>query len=118
MSADEYLQAMRYEMLIRNTFNCQRGSRNGADLCYMQNAMTMERGETFAKHLGSYEKQLEKVKNYTLKGLNKLIMTKPYSSEKDFFIRLNDQLVYVSSTQELMKIVNNALDKVVELKKQ
>ena len=45
---------------IRNAFDCQRGSRNGADLSYMKNAMTMERREIFAKHLGSSEKQFEK----------------------------------------------------------
>lgn len=57
MSATEYTQAMNYEMLIRNAFNCQRGTKNGADLSYMKNVMSMERGETFIKHLGSYEKQ-------------------------------------------------------------
>ena len=118
MGEDEYKQAMRYEMLIRNAFNCQRGARNGADLCYMQNAMTMERGETFAKHLGSFDKQFEKVKNYTSKGLIKLTKTKPFSSESDFFSKLNEKLENISSTKELMKVVNDSMDKVIEIKKQ
>ena len=117
MAADEYTQAMRYEMLIRNAFNCKRGSRNGAELSYMQNAMTMERGEIFAKRLGSFEKQFEKVKNYTSKGLIKLTMTKPFSDEFDFFTKLNEKLEYISSTTELMDVVNNAMDKVIEIKK-
>ena len=117
MAVDEYRQATRYENLIRNAFNCDRGSRNGADLCYMQNAMTMERGETFAKQLGSFDKQFEKVKNYTSKGLIKLTKTKPFSNESFFFTRLNEKLEYISSTKELMEIVNDSMDKVIEIKK-
>ncbi|RTY78012.1 hypothetical protein EKL97_14590 [Flavobacterium sp. LS1P28] len=116
MFATEYTQAMNYEMLIRNAFNCQRGTKNGADLSYMKNVMTMERGETFAKHLGSYEKQFEKVKSYISKTLLKLTKTKPYSKEMDFFNSLNVELEYSKSTIGLMKIVNSALEKVIELK--
>ena len=117
MSADEYIQATKYENLIRNAFDCQRGSRNGADVSYMQNAMTMERGETYAKHLGSFSKQFDKVKNYISKALAKLSKTKPYSTESEFFNDLNAKLEYASSTQDLMGIVNLSLDKVIELKK-
>ncbi len=116
MAVEDYTQAMQYEMLIRNAFNCQRGSRNGAELSFMQNAMTMERGETFAKHLGSYQKQFEKVKNYLLKALIKLTKTKPYSKESHFFEKLIDQLEYSNSTNDLMKIVNPALGKIIELR--
>jgi hypothetical protein len=56
MSADDYTRAMRYEMLVRNAYDCPSGMRNGAHLCFMQNAMAMERGETYAKHLGSFDK--------------------------------------------------------------
>lgn len=42
----------------------------------------MENGDTNAKHLGSFEKQFDKVKNYTSKALIKLSKTKPFSSEK------------------------------------
>ncbi|WP_055436640.1 hypothetical protein [Lacinutrix algicola] len=117
MSKDEYTKSMRYEMLVRNAYNCQRGMRNGADLCFMQNAMTMERGETFAKHLGSFEKQFEKVKTYISKALLKASKTKPFSNESDFFASLNSELENLSTTAELMNIVNLGLDKIVDLKK-
>lgn len=116
MSGKEYTEAMNYEMLIRNVFDCPRGTRNGADLCYMKNAMTMERGETFAKHLGTYEKQFEKVKTYISKALLKLNNTKPYSKEVNFFLKLNEEVQYSRSTEKLMEIVNVALGKVIELK--
>lgn len=116
MSVTEYTKATKYEYLIRHAFNCPRGSKNGAELSYMQNAMTMERGETFAKHLGSYKKQFEKVKIYISKALLKLATTKPYSNEPNFFNSLYNELEYQSSTDGLMKIVETALEKVIALK--
>ncbi len=117
MSVEDYTRAMKYEYLMRKAFNCQRGSRNGADLCYMQNAMTMERGETFAKQSGSFEKQFEKVKTYISKALIKLAKTNPYFKEAEFFNILNERLKFLNSTSDLMDIVNSALDKVIEIKK-
>ena len=117
MSANEYRKAMRYEMFIRNAFNCQQGSRNGAELSYMQNAMTMERGETYAKHLGSFEKQFDKVKTYISKALIKITKTKPFSTESVFFGDLHQQLEYADTTGELMRIVDLGLDKLKAIKK-
>ena len=116
MSAEEYTKGMRYEMLIRNAFDCPSGRRNGAHQSFMQNAMSMERGETFAKHLGSFEKQFDKVKIYISKALLKLSKKKPYSKESDYFIELNDRLDFISSTSELMKIVDFGMDKVIEFR--
>ncbi|MCB9426944.1 MAG: hypothetical protein H6584_07965 [Flavobacteriales bacterium] len=117
MAIDDYKQAMRYENLIRNAYNCQTGNRNGAHLSFMQNAMTMERGESNTKHLGSFKKQFEKVKTYISKALIKLSKTKPYSKESIFFNGLNHELEYSNSTKDLMEIVNTGLDKIIELKK-
>lgn len=117
MAKEDYTQAFTYENLVRNAFNCARGMKNGADLCFMQNAMTMERGETFAKSLGSFEKQFEKVKIYTCKALIKLSKTKPFSLNSDFFIELENKANYVNNTSELMQIVNEAMVKVIEFKK-
>ncbi|WP_426476107.1 hypothetical protein ACP3T3_12055 [Chryseobacterium sp. CBSDS_008] len=116
MSTEFYTQATRYENLVRIAFNCQRGTKNGADLSFMQNAMTMENGDTYAKHLGSFEKQFDKVKNYTSKALIKLSKTKPFSSEKGFFLDLEGKVNYVGTTSQLMDIVNESMDKVLELK--
>ncbi len=117
MSAEFYTQASRYENLVRIAFNCPRGGRNGADLNFMQNAMTMENGDTFAKHLGSFDKQFDKVKNYTSKALIKLSKTRPFSIEKEFFLDLEDKINFIDTTSQLMDIVNTAMDKVLKLRK-
>ena len=111
-----YTQSSQYESLIRLAFNCNRGMRNGADLCFMQNAMTMEEGKTFAKHLGTFEKQFEKVKGYTSKALIKLAKTKPFSTERDLFLRLENDIKYLATTSELMDVVNLAVKKILEIK--
>ncbi|MDV3579881.1 hypothetical protein [Elizabethkingia anophelis] len=116
MSKEFYTQATRYENLVRIAFNCQRGTRNGADLSFMQNAMTMENGDTYAKHLGSFEKQFDIVKNYTSKALIKLSKTKPFSVDKDFFLNMESKINFASSTSQLMEIVNKSIDKVLELR--
>lgn len=117
MSAEDYIRATKYENLIRNAFNCPRGPSHGADLAYMQNAMTMERGEKFAKHLGTFEKQFEKVKKYVSKALIKLSKTNTYKKEGYFFLKLEQNAEQCSSTEQLLEIVDTALDKVIELKK-
>ncbi len=111
MGADNYIKALRYEMFIRKTYNCEKGSRNGADDSFMKNAMSMEDGKTFARHLGSFEKQFDKVKNYVKKALIKLTKTKSFSNDKVFFNNLLSKLEYINSTDNLMEIVDVALDK-------
>lgn len=117
MAAEDYVKAMGYEMLIRNTFNCQTGMRNGAHQSFIQNAMSAERGDTYSKHLGSFEKQFGKVRSYVAKALIKLAKTKPYCSSADYFNILLDQIEHSGSTEHLMVIVDKALDKVTELRK-
>lgn len=117
MAINDYKEATKYENLIRIAFNCGRGSRYGAHLSYMENAMTMERGETYAKHLGPFAKQFEKVKKYISKALTKISKTKSYSSESKFFNELNIELNNSNSTDELMEIVKSSLGKLNELRK-
>lgn len=116
MAAEDYVRAMRYEMLIRNAYDCRPGMRNGAHQSFMQNAMSLENGETFAKHLGTFEKQFQIVKKYVDKALLKLTKTKPFSSSADYFDILHGQTQYAGSTEHLMDIVDKALDKVVEIR--
>lgn len=107
----------RYENLIRNAFDCPRGMKNGAEMSLMRNAISMEEGKTHAKHLGSFDKQFEKVKNYTSKALIKLSKTKPFSAEKNLFLELENKINFIGSTSELMAIIDSALERVIELKK-
>ncbi|MCL1651717.1 hypothetical protein M2T28_03790 [Elizabethkingia miricola] len=116
MGVKDYTEATKYENLVRIAFNCQRGVRNGADQCFMQNAITMERGETYAKHLGSFQKQFEKVKLYLSKALVKLTNKRPFIVEKSFFLHLESKVYSSTTTDELMDIVDLALKKIYSIK--
>ena len=116
MESKGYQKASTYEYFIRNAYNCPSGMKNGAHLCFMKNAMSMEKGETSARHLGTYEKQFKKVKDYVSKALIKYSKTKPYSIHSNHFLNLNNQLEYKSTTNELMVIIEDAFEKVLELK--
>jgi len=117
MNTSTYTDAAMYELLVVAAFDCLPGMKHGAHLCFMDNAMSMERGETAAKYLGSFEKQLKEVKKYLSKALIKLTQKKPYSTESEFFKGLESQVESSGTTNELMKIVNLALDKIIEIKK-
>ncbi|MCT3924545.1 hypothetical protein HZP94_15145 [Elizabethkingia anophelis] len=116
MGAKDYTEAVKYENLVRIAFNCPRGMRNGADQCFMQNAITMERGETFAKHLGSFQKQFEKVKLYLSKALVKLANKNPFIVERAFFLNLESKVHLSTTTNELMNIIDLALKKTYSIK--
>ena len=116
MDGNDYARCSRYESLIRNAFNCERGSKNGADMQFMRNVTSMERGETFAKHLGSFEKQFDKVKNYVSKALIKLSKTNPYKKESEYFIDLEKNIKFCNYSSDLLNIIDEAMDKVVEIK--
>lgn len=88
----------------------------GADGCFMQNAMTMERGETFASHLGPFEKQFNIVKTHIRNALQKLNTKKLYSENDSFFQNQLDILEGCTSTKQLMIVVHDSLDKIVELR--
>lgn len=116
MEAKDYTEAVKYENLVRMAFNCPRGMRNGADQCFMKNAITMERGETYAKHLGSFQKQFEKVKLYLSKALIKLANKRPFILEKPFFLNLESKVHSSTTTDELINIVDSALRKTFSIK--
>jgi len=111
-----YTSSFSYEIFICTAHNCERGMRYGADSSFMKNAMTMERGKTSARHLGSFQKQFEKVKNYISKALLKLSKRKPFSAEAAFFTALNDELAFATSTKTLIDIISRGQEKINELR--
>lgn len=116
MGAEIYKKAFNYEMLIRKAHECPSGMKNGAHLSFMQNIMTMENGDTYAKHLGSLKKQFEIVKSYIAKALIKLSKTRKYNNSLSFFEQHLNNLSFANTTNELMEIVDSALDELNKYK--
>jgi hypothetical protein len=112
----DYNKGFRYEMLIRHAFDCPRGMKNGAHNSFLENAISMEKGETYAKQNGSFQKQFDKVKGYTSKALIKLSNKKPFSKEATYFLQLEDRLLEVGNTSQLQNLVDMGMEKVMELR--
>ena len=69
-----YTKAFNYEMFIRNAFNCDRGM-HGGDVAYMKNLLDAEDGVKLS-YLPKYEKQLEQIKKWMLKAIDKYLKDK------------------------------------------
>lgn len=118
MSVDQYKDSLIYEYFIRHAHNCLRGMRNGADACFMKNAMSMESGETFAKHLGSFQKQFSVVKGYIKKALEKALKNKSYRDSHSFFNAALEDCDSADTTSALMDIVTASFEEIKKYKSQ
>ncbi|MBC7749767.1 MAG: hypothetical protein H7Z76_14540 [Methylotenera sp.] len=56
------------------------------------------------------------MKIYISKVLIKLTTTTPFSIQADYFIELESKLYEISTTDELMGIVDKSLNKIIEIK--
>lgn len=108
MSADSYVKAMSYEIFIRRAHNCDRGTRNGADVGYMKNLIETENGQKWVKE--SYEKQLEKVKNYLHKAFAKLLKNRKLKSVHEDLLALKEGIDTAYGSDKLLKIVDKGLE--------
>jgi hypothetical protein len=66
MNSEIYKRAMSYERFIRRVFDCPRGSKNGAEASIMSNAILIEQGSKASEHLGSFDKQFNRVKEFII----------------------------------------------------
>jgi hypothetical protein len=71
----------------------------------------MEQGKTYAKHLGSSEKQFREAQKKLIQTLEKLQKKHPYNQAEEFFDRLSADTARCNSAICLNEIVENALIK-------
>jgi hypothetical protein len=61
-------------------------------------------------------KQLEIVKKHISNALLKYSKTHPFSSNTQFFLKMNDKIPFCASSVSLMEIVEISLDKVITIR--
>lgn len=109
--AEAYGQGIMYEYFIRRAFNCDRGTRHGADVGFMRNLIDTENGASWMKnHRHSYEKQFAAVSTYIGKALEKFLKQNLKDDERAKLTELNERLAAASSSADLMAIVNEGLE--------
>ena len=112
MQTDFYSESMPYEYFVRNAYllDFDKARNNGGHQSHMRNLMWTERGDSYAKHLGSYDKQLVPVKKYMNKALDLYMKWKLTAEEKEEFKALKEALESAYSTDDLTKIVNKGIE--------
>lgn len=108
MALDTYIAGRRFENLLRKVHPTKSVNANKS---LLENALTMEQGKTYAKHLGSAEKQFREAQKKLLETLEKLQAKPPYNQAEDFFGTLSDDTARCNSAMCLNEIVENALIK-------
>nr|WP_314898320.1 hypothetical protein [uncultured Flavobacterium sp.] len=104
---EDYTRGLSYEYLIRRAHKCGRGSRNGAEGSLITNLVAAENGNQHS-FLPTKEKQLEAVKKYLAKALDKFLSMKVTEEERETLTYLKDQTLNAYSSVELSGIVETA----------
>ena len=106
MPLDTYMAGRKFENLLRKVYPPKSVNANKS---LLENALTMEQGLTYAKHLGSYEKQFKEVQKKLIQILQRLQTTKPYKVDSSHFKNLEDEVERCNSAICLYEIVQDAL---------
>ncbi len=106
-SGETYMHGNRYEYFIRRAFNCDRGS-HGAETSLFKFLLEYELGRD---SLGQpYSKQLEQVKNYLEKAVDKFLQRKPTPTEKSELENLKLKINEADSSMELVDLLKKGMD--------
>ncbi len=110
MDSNAYVQGSSYEVFICRAHKKERHQAKGADGSYMKNLIDTESGQDLRRLVGSYEKQLEQIKKYMDKALDKYLKLKLTADERATIGRLKMSLVHAGDSQSLMAIVEAGID--------
>lgn len=103
-----YLQAQKYELLIRRAHKCPQQDRLGAHHSKFTALTTLENnlGSTY---LGSKDKRLKDLIKYIDKALDKFFKRKLTPSEQFQLTSIKDQLQYAESSAGIYQLIEEAL---------
>lgn len=107
-SKENYAKAWEYEWFMTKVYGNSITHKTKVHLTNLKNVLDIESGLTNSKHLGSHEKQFNKVKNYISKALIKVSKTAKYKQDSDLFLILNDKIDYCDSGDDLLLIIMRA----------
>lgn len=110
------LDAFYYEAFIRRGLKCERDFKKGADKAFMKNLIDTEQRASWTKILGSYDKQLDKIKKYMNKAFTGYYKRKLTEEESNALVRLHERLDQAYHAQELVSICKEALEVTARLK--
>jgi len=109
---DSYKDGTTYEIFMLRAFKSSDNSKPGMHCSIIQNLVQIESGDTsFIKWHGSFEKQLEKIKYYMHKAMDKYLKMKKIPSENlDRLDILNLKIDRAHSSEDLMSIIRETIE--------
>lgn len=110
MPIDSYTSGFSYERFMMRFMDTSDRRKPGVDVSYMRNLIDMENGESNVKHLGSKEKQLERVKKYMDKAFIKKLKSIKVESDKKKLEVFHGQVHVAYSSDQLLEIIREAMD--------
>ncbi len=110
MDGEAYTKGLKYEFFIRRALKSKQDFSKGADVSYMRNLINTENGMDLSRLVGSHEKQLEKIRKFMDKALDKYLKLKLTAEERLILERLKEELTYSFDSEALMAIVNEGLE--------
>lgn len=110
MDSQAYSDGIKYEFFIRRALKSNQDFSKGADVSYMRNLINTEKGIDLSRLVGSQEKQIEKIRKFMNKALDKYLKLKLTAEERLILERLREQLAHSFDSQALMAIVNEGLE--------
>lgn len=104
-----YKQGSYYENFMCRAFRTSDNSKSGMHGSYMQNLIDAERGETLMKELGSFDKQLIKVKKHMNNAFDKYLKMKLPVETLEILQRKKSEVDTAESTSELLEIIERVM---------
>ena len=113
---ESYSAGSVYENFIRRAHGSNDRTKNGANSAYMTNLIDRENGESWVSHLPSADKQLEKVRVYLIKALEKIRKWPLSESEATSVDRAMIEVLEATHSRALMEVINSCFDSVKALR--
>ena len=111
-SIDSYKKGSNYEIFMHRAFRTSDNSKPGMHGSIIQNLIQIECGDTsFLKWHGTFDKQLEKIKYYMHKGMDKyLSMKKIPPTNIDALKMLKQRIDPARSSDQLMEVIDRSIE--------
>ena len=104
---DAYSHGSMYEIFIRRAFKCERRE-HGSSGELLEHLLNTDLGKNSLAQ--SYDKQLNQVKNYLTKAVEKFLKRKPTDTERLFLDQMIIAISSITLATDLVDILNNGLN--------
>lgn len=104
---DAYMYGTSYEFFITRAFGCDR-FKHGATNALLEFLLIADLGKNYLSK--PYEKQLNEVKNYLQKAIQKYLKRKPTDTERAFLEKMSIDIELANTASDLVPLIENGLE--------